>query len=145
MAIIRGSEGIIMNSSNTSNAYMRWYSRGKNDSGPFIRFTIAAGNPYIHVMVKAYWSMTQTNANDFHSSEQIWTSFYCDTNGNCANTLNGFWISGANNGYGYNFATRQANLYLSASSNGGFPAKISALFEIYCNRWDYVTVSNVDS
>lgn len=144
MARLLGNQGLIMNQSN-GNAYMRVYSRGKNDVGPYIRFSIIGGNPAVHIVVKTYISFTQTNgSNDFNSAVTKWNSVYIDTGGN---TYGGFGNSWANSGHNtatnWNLANRQADLWVMSSGNGGFPGRASISCEIFCDRWDYVSISNL--
>lgn len=143
MARILGSEGIVMNQAN-GNAYMRLYSRGKNNVGPYIRFSISGGNPNLHVVIVTYVAFTQTNNSfDFNSSNTKWNSIFCDTSGNTYSGFAGGFNSGA--GLDINFITssRQADLWVFNSANGGFPGNASISCEIFCDRWDYLTVSNL--
>ena len=143
MARIIGSQGLVMNQAN-GNAYMMLYSRGKNDVGPFIRFTISGGNPPVHIFVKVYAAFTQTNGSfDFNAANTVWLGVYCDTSGNITANTGPSWDSGAGLGRGWNTASRQADLWISTYNNGGFPGKASINCEIFCDRWDYVTVSNL--
>jgi len=143
MARLVGSEGLIMNQAN-GNAYWRLYSRGKNDVGPYIRFSISGGNPAVHVFVKAYVAFTQTNGSfDFNTSITCFLGFYCDTGGSITANTGGSWTSGAGMGFGWNTASRQADLWLSVYNNGGFPGRASMECEIFCDRWDYVSISNL--
>jgi hypothetical protein len=143
MARLIGSEGLIMNQAN-GNAYWRLYSRGKNDVGPYIRFTVSSGNPAVHVFIKGYAAFTQTNGSfDFNTSVTYFLGFYCDTGGSITANTGTSWTSGADMGFGWNTATRQADLWLSTYNNGGFPGKASMECEIFCDRWDYVSISNL--
>jgi len=143
MARILGSEGLILNQSN-GNAYMRLYSRGKNDVGPYIRFTISSGNPALHVFVKTYFAFSQTNGSfDYNSSMTIFQSIYCDTGGSVTVTNGTQWTSGTSIDRGFNTTTRQADLWISTYNNGGFPGRASINCEIYCDRWDYLSLSNL--
>ncbi len=144
MARIVSSEGLIMNQAN-GNAYVRLYSRGKNDVGPYIRFSFSNVSAHIHVVVKTFFSFTQTNgSNDFNTSATRWNSLYCDTGGNVYTGFNSAWLLGANIGIDFSTSFRQADMYVGASSNGGFPGRASICSEIYCDRWDYLNISNLN-
>lgn len=146
MARILNSDGLIMNQSN-SNGYMRVYARGRVSptAGKYLRFTISNGNPGIHVIAKIYFAFTQTNNSyDFPSANTQWKSFYCDANGSILEAFNGMWLSGANIGWGWTFGVRVADLYLVDVNNNGWPGNASMCAEIFCDRWDYVTISNLD-
>ncbi len=143
MSTIQGSEGLIMNQSN-ANSYMRVYSRGINSSGAFVRFTISAGNPYIAMMIIMRYALTQTNANDFNTATTVWTGWQVDTGGSVSQISGNSWGSGPGVDVSFSFATRQADLWIANSSVGGFPGRASINLELYCPRWDYVTVSNLN-
>lgn len=143
MARLLGNDGLTMNQAN-GNAHMRVYSRGKNDVGPYIRFSISGGNPNLHIVVKTFFAFTQTNGfADFNSSVTRWNSIFCDTGGNTYGGFSAFYLSGANIDLGWNIVSRQADLWVMSSSNGGFPGKASICCEIYCDRWDYLNISNL--
>lgn len=143
MARLLGSDGLVLNQSN-GNAYIRFYARGKNDVGPYLRFTFSGGNPNVHVFIRTYVSFTQTNgSSDSNTSLTMWQSLYCDTGGNVSTTTAGTWLSGANLDRGWSTSNRQADLWIQASNNGGWPGRASILNEIFCDRWDYLTVSNL--
>ncbi len=147
MARITNSDGLIMNQSN-GNAYMRVYARGRVSptAGKYLRFTVSGGNPNIHLVAKIYFAFTQTNNSyDFPSANTWWKSFQCDTGGNMNDAFSGAWLSGANIGWGWTFPSlRVADLYLVDVNNNGWPGNASMCAEIFCDRWDYVTVSNLD-
>jgi hypothetical protein len=143
MARILGSEGLIMNQAN-GNAYIRGYSRGKNDVGPYLRFNISGGNPNLHIVVTTYVAFTQTNGSfDFNSSATKWNSLFCDTGGNTYDAFDYGWTSGAGVDSHFSTSNRQADLWFFTSGNGGFPGNASIYSEIYCDRWDYLSVSNI--
>lgn len=142
MARLLGNEGFIMNQSN-GNAYMRVYSRGKTDVGPFLTFDIAGGNPNLHVIVKTYFCIVQTNGvSDWNSAVTRWNALWVDTGGNTYGYEASFWSSGNNIGMPWSTSYRQAKLCIWSTNNGGFPGKASICSEIYCDRWDYLSVSN---
>jgi hypothetical protein len=143
MARLLGNQGLIMNQSN-GNAYMRRYSRGKNDVGPQVRFSVSGGNPNIHVNFKVFGAFTQTNgSSDFNSAFTNYAGFFCNTDGNFASYTGAAWVSGPNVGMGFNFSNRIADFWLSASNNGGFPGRMSIGLEIFCDRWDFLSLSNL--
>jgi hypothetical protein len=143
MARLLGNQGLIMNQAN-GNAYTRIYSCARTTTGGYIRFTISGGNPPVHIFVKSYVAFTQTNGSfDFNTAITIWQSMYCDTSGNMYGSVGSSWNSGAGMDRGWNTSSRQADLWISASSSGGFPGKASINCEIYCDRWDYVTLTQL--
>jgi hypothetical protein len=141
MARLIGNQGFIMNQSN-GNAYLRRYARGKNDVGRQVRFTISGGNPNIHVNFKCFMAFTQTNASDFNAANTMYAGFFCDTNGNFASYQGTTWTCGANFDRGFEFSTRQADFWITTLNNGGFPGRMSICLEIFCDRWDYLSLSN---
>jgi hypothetical protein len=143
MARIIGSDGLNMNQAN-GNAYMRLYSRGKNDVGPYMRFTFSTVSTPIHVWIKTYMAFTQTNGSfDFNSSVTMWGSIYCDSSGNILTATSGTWLSGSNIDRNFSTSNRIADLWIQSSTNGGWPGKASICNEIFCDRWDYLTISNL--
>ena len=141
MARLLGNQGLIMNQSN-GNAYLRRYARGKNDVGPQLRFSIGGGNPNIHVNFKVFGAFTQTNSSDFNSAFTFYAGFFCNTNGDFGTFLGTQWLSGANFERGYNLSNRQADFWITTSNNGGFPGRMSTCYEIFCDRWDFLSLSN---
>jgi|LakMenE18May11ns_1017448.scaffolds.fasta_scaffold9943557_2 hypothetical protein len=142
MARITGNQGLIMNQSN-NNSYMRVYSRGKNNVGPYLRFNISGGNPHLHIIVKTYMSFVQTNgSSDFNSALTIWNALWVDTGGNTYGFNAGSWTSGANIDRGWSTSFRQADLWFQSPSNGGWPGRASISSEIFCDRWEFVSISN---
>ena len=143
MARITGNQGLIMNQSN-GNAYVRWYSRGKNDVGPYVRFSISGGNPNLHVGLKAFYAFTQTNgSSDFNSAFTRYMSIFCDTGGNTYSGYNSGWSSGTNIDANFSTSNRQADLWIMSTGNGGFPGRASLCLEIFCDMWDYLSLSNI--
>lgn len=143
MARLLGSEGLIMNQAN-GNAYMRTYSRGKNDVGPYIRFAFSNVSAHIHVIIKTHLAFSQTNGSfDFNAAQVNWNSLYCDSSGNVYSGFGSNWTCGANIGTGFSTSFRQADLWVGVDSNGGFPGKASICCEIYCDRWDYLNIANL--
>jgi hypothetical protein len=143
MARLTGNQGLIMNQSN-GNAYMRVYSRAKSsNAGPYLRFNISGGNPHTHIVVKTYFSFIQTNgSSDFNSALTIWNALWIDTGGNTYGFNASQWTSGANIDRGWSTSNRQADLWIQSPSNNGWPGRASICSEIFCDRWDYVSVSN---
>jgi hypothetical protein len=142
MARLLGNQGFIMNQSN-NNSYIRWYSRGKNDVGPLVRFSISGGNPHLHINLKVFFAFTQTNGNDFHTAGTTYMGLYCDTGGNVYFGYNAGWQSGAGFEKGFSTSNRQADLWIMSPSNGGWPGRSSICCEIFCDRWDYLSLSNL--
>lgn len=143
MARLLGNEGLVMNQAN-GNAFMRMYSRGKNDVGPYIRFTFSNVSAHIHVIVVTHIAFTQTNGSfDFNATTSRWNSLYCDPSGNVYSGFVAAWNGGGNTDSGFSTSFRQGDLWIMSPSNGGFPGKASICCEIYCDRWDYLNISNL--
>ncbi len=144
MAQIRNIDGLVMGQSGANPMIMgtRMISNAKGTPGYQYRYTIAAGNPLIHIYTRFYLSLSQTNvpSEDFWTTEIASMGTYFDTNGNGTQTGAQDWRDSAYVGYGQTFSTRQADSYFWDTS-AGFPVSISTVAFIWCNRWDYVTVS----
>ena len=140
MARIYSNEGLIQNQNNSS-AYMRVYSCGKNDSGPYYRFNIATGNPYIYINILHYYSFTQGSN---HTSGRNNSGLYFDTSGNCSTTYSGNnFIGTAGYNVEYNVSNRQAQVCVGSTSSGLSNAKGSIISHIFCNNWNYVTITQL--
>lgn len=143
MARIYSNQGLIMNQSNT-NGYFRTYACARNNSGPILRFTFGAGNPPIHMNFHMHMAFDQTNGSfDFNNARWQREGLYVDTAGNISNSWSGAWWSGGNAGFGWNLSNRQADLWIGSSTTGGFPGKGSISLDMFCDRWDYVTITNL--
>jgi len=140
MARIYSNEGLIQNQNN-SNAYMRVYSCGKNDSGPYYKFNITTSNPHIYINILHYYSFT-TGGN--HTSGISTSGLYFNTSGNCSTTYSGGTFTGTA-GYNveYNTSDFQAIVTVGSTSSGLSNAKGSVISHIFCNRWDYVTITQL--
>jgi hypothetical protein len=142
MARIYSNEGLIQNQGNSS-SYMRTYSCGKNDSGGYYKFNILTGNPHIYINMTHYYSFTNNNTS--HVSITGFGGLYFDTSGNGATTIDSRQSSqGDIYEVLYNVTNRQAIVCL-ASLNSGFSAtsKGSIISNIFCNNWDYVTITQL--
>jgi hypothetical protein len=70
-------------------------------------------------------------------------SIFCDTGGNTYSGYNGGWSSGTNIEANFSTSNRQADLWIMSTGNGGFPGRASLCLEIFCDRWDYLSLSNL--
>jgi hypothetical protein len=140
MARIYSNEGLIQNQNN-SNAFIRVYSCGKNDSGPYYRFNIATSNPALYINMMHYYSFT-TGGN--HTSGISTSGLYFDTSGNGSTTYSGGTFNGTA-GYNieYNISGRQVQVCVGSTSSGLSSAKGSIISYIFCNRWDFVTITQL--
>lgn len=141
MARIYSNEGLIQNQNN-SNAFIRVYSCGKNDSGPYYRFNIATSNPALYINILHYHSFT-TGGN--HTAGISTSGLYFNTSGNGSATYSGGTFTGT---AGYNIeyvfpADRQAQVCVGSTSSGLSNAKGSVISHIFCNRWDFVTITQL--
>jgi hypothetical protein len=139
MARIYSNEGLILNQNN-SNAYMRVYSCGKNDSGPYYRFNIATSNPHIYINILHYYSFTQASN---HTSGRNTSGLYFNTSGNCSTTYSGTGFVGTPQYIEYTVSDFQAIVCVGSTSSGLSNAKGSIISHIFCNRWDYVTITQL--
>jgi len=140
MARIYSNEGLIQNQNN-SNAYMRIYSCGKNDSGPYYRFNILTGNPDIYISMIHYFSFT---AGGNYSSTSVGSGLYFNTSGNGSTTHSGKgWVGYIDFNLEYTLSNRQAIVTVGSSTSGLTNAKGSIISHIFCNRWDYVTITQL--
>lgn len=144
MANIYSSEGLIMNQSN-SNGYTRIYSCAKTTMGPYYRLNVSAGNPNMLIFVRTVFSFTQTNypSGDFHSGMVRYNSINFDTNGNGDVRLNYGFVSGAHINATFTMSNRQAIFWIFDSTAGSFPGKASIVSHITCNRWDYLSITQL--
>jgi len=143
MARIYSNEGLIQNQNN-SNSFMRIYSCGKNDSGPYYRFDILTGNTAIYINMIHYYSFTVNNST--HSSITNVTGLYFDTSGNGTTTYGGSQsIVGINYPIEYIVTNRRAIVCVGSTTSGGTgtTSKGSVISHIFCNRWDYVTITQL--
>lgn len=144
MARIYSNEGLILNQNN-SNAFMRIYSCGKNDSGPYYRFNILTSNPAIYINILHYYSFTVNNST--HSSVTNISGLYFDTSGNGTTTYGGSQsIIGTNYPLEYVFpSSRQVQVCIGSTTSGGTgtTSKGSVISHIFCNRWDFVTITQL--
>jgi hypothetical protein len=141
MARIYSNEGLIQNQSN-SNAYMRIYSCGKNDSGPYYRFNILNNNPQVTLYMIHNYVFKSSDFNP--GSVQHGRGFSFDTSG-IANISgeNAQVIQNSSPPIEYIFSTRQAIVCVGSTSSGLSNAKGSIISHIFCNRWDYVTITQL--
>jgi hypothetical protein len=140
MARIYSNEGLIQNQNN-SNSFMRIYSCGKNDTGPYYRFNIATGNPAIYINMIHYYSFT--NSGSFSSITNV-SGIYFDTSGNGSNIYGGSQsIIGTVYPLEYTITSRQAIVSLGSTTGGSSTARGSVISHIFCNRWDFVTITQL--
>lgn len=140
MARIYSNEGLIHNQNN-SNSYMRIYSCGKNDTGPYYRFNILTGNTAIYINMIHYYSFTISNS---YSSITNISGIYFDTSGNGSNIWGGSQsIIGTVYPLEYTITNRQAIVSLGSTTGGTANAKGSLISHIFCNRWDFVTITQL--
>jgi len=141
MARIYSNEGLIQNQNN-SNAYMRIYSCGKNDSGPYYRFNILTSNPHIYFSMIHYFSFT---AGGNYSSMSVGGGLYFNTSGDGSTTFSGKdFVGYIDFNIEYTFpSNRQAIVTVGSSTSGLSNAKGSIISHIFCNRWDYVTITQL--
>lgn len=142
MARIYSNEGLIQNQNN-SNAFMRIYSCGKNDSGPYYRFNILTGNTAVYINMIHYYSFTLNNST--HTSYTNISGLYFDTSGNGTTTYGGTQDIVGPNGYflEYTITSRQAIVSLGSTTGGSSTARGSVISHIFCNRWDFVTITQL--
>jgi hypothetical protein len=145
MAQIRNVDGLVMGQTGNNPMIMgtRMVSNAKGTPGPQYRYTIAGGNPIMHIKTRFYLSLSQTNvpSEDFWTTQICSLSTYFDTNGNGQ-----VGVSLDNNdnvyvGFGQSFSTRQADAWFWNAGDNGFPVAISTVAFIWCNRWDFLTIS----
>jgi hypothetical protein len=140
MARIYSNEGLIQNQNN-SNSFIRIYSCGKNDRGPYYRFNILTGNTAIYINMIHYYSFTN---NSSYSSIINSSGLYFDTSGNGSSWGGNTSITGANETIEYTFPTsRQAIVCMASNTGGSSTAKGSIISHIFCNRWDFVTITQL--
>lgn len=113
--------------------------------GPFYRLDVSAGNPNMLIFIRTVFSFTQTNypSADWHSGMVKYNSVNFDTNGNGDVRLNYGYVSGANIGASLSVTTRQATFWIFDATAGSFPGKASIVSHITCNRWDYLTITQL--
>jgi hypothetical protein len=144
MARIYSNEGLILNQNN-SNAFMRIYSCGKNNSGPYYKFNIATSNPHIYINMNHYYSFTIDN-NSQLSGTNI-SGLYFDTSGNGTTTYGGTQSVVGSFGYfvEYTISSREAivTVGFTTADGAGTARKGSIISHIFCNRWDYVTITQL--
>ena len=139
MARIYSNEGLIQNQNN-SNSFIRIYSCGKNDRGPYYRFNILTSNPAIYINMIHYYSFTNNNT----YSSIINASGICfDTSGDGLNWGGNTQIVGSNETIEYILSNRQAIVCMASTTGGSSTAKGSVISHIFCNRWDYVTITQL--
>ncbi len=145
MAQIRNVDGLVMGQSGANPMIMgtRMVTNAKGTPGYQYRYTIASGNPLIHIYTRFYLTFSQTNApsEDFWTSEIASMGTYFDTSGNGTQSGAQDWRDSTYVGYGQIMSTRQADTYFYSTSTSAFPGAFSSVAFIWCNRWDYVTVS----
>lgn len=140
MARIYSNEGLILNQNN-SNAFMRVYSCGKNDSGGYYRFDIATSNPHIYINILHNYSFTQASN---HTSGRNGSGLYFNTSGDGSTTYSqSNFIGTAGYNIEYVVTNRQAIVTVGSTTNGASNAKGSVISHIFCNRWDFVTITQL--
>lgn len=145
MAQIRNVDGLVMGQTGNNPMIMgtRMVSNAKGTPGFHYRYTIAGGNPLMHIYARFYISLSQTNV----PSEDFWTTqiaalgTYFDTNGNGQQTGTQDWRDSSYVGYGHSLSSRQADVWFWSTNPSDFPAAISSVAFIWCNRWDFLTIS----
>ena len=143
---IRITEGITQgcNGNNPIQAGYRQFGWSKQAIAYQFRFTISASNPHLVFGLQVYTSFSQTNATDYYGSWLHTLGFYCNTSGTCAQTYghNSTGYASFGLGVGFSFSTRQADLYIWGTNPSAFPGTNTGGYaNIFCNRWDYVTIS----
>jgi hypothetical protein len=143
--------GLSYNALGNNTQTMRYFARtfdltDTNTTWEVLRLTVSSGNPFMNfsnwldVSAHTY----QTNVNFRYG---VWQKNFCsymDTSGNNgeswnieANNGNNVWLD-INHDWGY--ATRIQRVTLT--SHAGYGAlRVTLGFRLYCNRWDYLTVS----
>jgi hypothetical protein len=139
MARIYSNEGLIQNQNN-SNSFIRIYSCGKNDRGPYYQFNILTSNPAIYINMIHYYSFTNNNT---YSSIINASGIYFDTSGYGLNWGGNTQIVGSNETIEYILSNRQAIVCMASTTGGSSTAKGSVISHIFCNRWDYVTITQL--
>ena len=150
--IIQNTEGLFYsnNGVNPPQAGMRYFGWSKAYAAstitPQIRFTIAAANPVINITVAQQSLVDVTTADNYYGFGSWVYQFSCDTAGTIAVQFNSASGGGTSGNYANDrtltTSTRQIDINWGASS--GWPAAISTfLFMMHCNRWDYVTVTQL--
>lgn len=144
MARIYSNEGLIQNQNNSS-AYIRTYACGKNNSGPFYKFNILTSNPHIYINMIHYYSFAVNDTTLTSGTNS--SGLYFDTSGNGSTTYGGTGNVVGASGYGleYTVSNRQAivTLGFSTADGAGTLRKGSLISKIFCNNWDYVTITQL--
>ncbi len=145
MTQIRNVDGLVMGQTGDNPVIMgtRMISNAKGTPGYQYRYTISGGNPRIHIYTRYYISFSQTNvpSEDFCTTEIAALGLHFDTNGNGTYTGEQSWRDSSFVNYGHALSTRQADTWFLDPSTSAFPGSLSTVAFIWCNRWDYVTVS----
>ena len=147
MTLITSTEGLSMGQSanNPITGGMRFYGMSKTQSGTstinLLRFTIASSNPAIHITTRYYNTFQENLRNDTFNTSWTNLGLYVDTSGGIATWQHG---GDGNGNVGFDrdvsTSTRQADIRFI---NGNTNPILSVVFFIYCNRWDYVTVTQL--
>jgi hypothetical protein len=144
MAQIRNVDGLVMGQTGNNPMIMgtRMVSNAKGTPGFQYRYSIAGGNPIMHIKARFYVDISQTNVpnEDFWTTQISGLSTYFDTSGNGSQGVAQEWRNNVYVGYGHSFSSRQADIYFWDTS-ASFPVAISTVAFIWCNRWDFLTVS----
>jgi hypothetical protein len=144
MAQIRNVDGLVMGQTGNNPMIMgtRMVSNAKGTPGFQYRYTIAGGNPIIHIKARFYISLQQTNvpSEDFWTTQISGLSTYFDTNGNGSQGVVQDWRDNAGVGCGHSLFSRRADVWFW-DTGAGFPVAISTVGFIWCNRWDFLTIS----
>jgi len=144
MAKSYATDGIEMNQSNSSTAYMKVVSFGKNDIGTFLRITASTSAPRIYFHINSTIAFTQTNgSSDFNSTTWKKTAFMYNAPYGYTSMLDWGTSSGSNITLGYTQSNPTLDLYIWSSTAGSWPGKFSIVMEIYCTRWDWVTLTKL--
>ena len=144
MAKLYGTDGLEMNQGNSSIAYMKVVSFGKNDIGTFLRITASTSAPRIYFHINSTLAFTQTNgASDFNSTTWKKTAFMYNAAYGYTGMLDWGVASGSNITIGYSASNPSMDLYVWSATAGSWPGKFSIVMEIWCSRWDLVTLATV--
>jgi hypothetical protein len=131
--------------STTITSGMRYYGWSKATTASatsHFRFTIGASNPPIHITMKIWYAFRNVNDSSSYVSAFRVYGIYVDTSGNVT-----VWNT-SGDGIGNTFisaevltSSRQADIQLwSPNVSSGF---ISGTAHILCNKWNFVTITQL--
>lgn len=145
MARINSTDGVFMNQSNASNAYIKVFAVGKSTQTPFLRFThTISGNTRVYYNMRITAAFTQTNAADWHSGNLYELGWQWNPTYSITELWNNRWGIGNNIGIGQTPVSSTVNeMWMWSGTSNAIPANISIIAHIHCNRWDLVTVTPI--